>query len=100
MVDGGRLVVNDGQIRVDGIFLNFQVIAIGNGGNYGINVFLIRLRKRQFGGGIFNVANRISGMDARHVIHIYNITVMDAHKRITEHALKVFERFEGCNHFA
>ena len=41
MVDGGRLVVNDSQIRVDGVYLNFQVIAIGNSGNYGINVFLI-----------------------------------------------------------
>jgi hypothetical protein len=81
VVEHARLIVNGPQIWVDEYFLDFQIIAIGKIGDNGINVFLIRFRKRYFSSGVFDVTNGISGMNPRNVIAIHYITVMNSCKR-------------------
>ncbi len=41
MVEYSRLIVNDHQIWVDGCFLDFQVISVGEIGNNKVNIGLI-----------------------------------------------------------
>ena len=81
MVELGRLIVNDYQIRVNVVFLNLQVIAIGKCGDNTFNISFIRFRKWDFNRSIFDIAQGVSGMNSGNIIPIYDITVVNSSKR-------------------
>ncbi len=47
VVECSRLIVNDYQIKVNGCFLDFQIITFGKLSNYKVNIGLIGFRKRE-----------------------------------------------------
>jgi len=100
MVECSRLIVNDRQIRVDGYFLDFQIISIGKFRDNKVNIYLIGFRKWNFYGAVFNITNRIPGMNPGNIIAIDDITVMNSDKRIGQNSFKMFECFESSDHFA
>jgi hypothetical protein len=90
MVECSCLVVNDGQIWVNDEFLDFKVISARKIGNYSVNVRLIGFRERQFCSSVFNVTYRVSSMNSRNVVAVYNITVVYSNKRRWQNAFKMF----------
>ena len=55
MVEYSQLIVNDVQIRVNGCFLDFKVIPIGEIRDNQVNICFVGFRKRKFNSSVFNI---------------------------------------------